>query len=108
PNSLSSCGGTQDVHVELTNTGANTIPIGAASVNLKISGANNYTATAFNTTNILSGNSETITFSGIPITGQGQNLDTAWLELPGDGEPENDTLKTAQTILPSILSYPAK
>lgn len=93
----------------LTNVGTNTINAGAASVTLRIGGANIYTATVVNTTNITSGSSETIIFSGVNISNAGTNMDTAFVSLAGDAEQENDTLKTSNVSAApvAITAFPA-
>lgn len=96
----------QQVTALLTNTGANNISIGAATVTLKIRGANTYTSTYNNVKLLSPGDTELVTFSGINLLATGTNFDTMYVTLTGDGEPENDTQKIQQTILPTITTLP--
>ncbi len=92
----------------ISNVGLNTINAGAANITLKIGGANTYTASLANTTNIASGGSETITFSGVNVSNPGTNSDTVFVSLTGDTEQANDTLKTTDlSAAPvSISTFP--
>lgn len=92
----------------LTNTGANAIAIGAAEVFLKISGANNFSDSVLNTKLLNSGDTELVTFNNIPISVVGTNYDTMYVQLTGDGEPENDTQKISEVILPTYSTLPIK
>ncbi|MEO5893016.1 MAG: T9SS type A sorting domain-containing protein [Ferruginibacter sp.] len=93
----------------ISNVGLNTINAGTANVTLKIGGANTYTATLTNATNIVSGASEKITFSGVNINNPGTNFDTVFVSLTGDTEQANDTLKTTNiSAAPvAITTFPA-
>jgi Secretion system C-terminal sorting domain/CARDB len=95
PSTVTCQGSFETVTVRLNNPGANAIAPGAASVTLKIRGANNYTATVGNTTTIASGAFETLSFAGINLTNGGQNFDTAYVTITGDGDKANDTTKVS-------------
>ncbi|MEP7108740.1 MAG: T9SS type A sorting domain-containing protein [Ferruginibacter sp.] len=101
--------GPVDYAAVISNVGLNTIIAGTANITLKIGGANIYSATLTNATNIASGSSETIIFSGISISDPGTNLDTVFVSLTGDTEQANDTLKTSDISVASapITSFPA-
>ncbi len=90
----------------LTNTGANTIGIGAANVTLKIAGANTYLNSQTNTTMIASGASEVINFTGVNVSNAGLNLDTMFVALAGDLDKSNDTLKLSNTTLNTVITLP--
>ena len=93
----------------LTNVGSSAIAPGTASVTLKITGANTATATLTNTTSIVSGGSETISFTGIDISNAGTNSDAVYVTLSGDPEQENDTLRTTNVSAAPvyITSFPS-
>ena len=97
----------QMVAMQLQNFGTNPIAPGAAAVTLKISGANTYTATLFNTGTIAANGTETITFSGINLNTPGLNIDTAYVTMAGDALSSNDTLATGGNTANTIASFPA-
>lgn len=105
-NPTSSCyGSPQDLGVVLTNDGSSTIAAGAASVVLKVRGANTYTSSATaNTAAIAPGGYEIIPFTGINLNNPGTNYDTALVTLSGDGSRLNDTLK-ATTPTSRVINY---
>ncbi len=96
----------QEVKAVIYNAGANPIFPGNASVTLKISGANTYTATLTNTNAIALGSTDTIVFTGLPLTNAGLNFDTAYVELPGDQEPLNDTARVTHRVHNTISALP--
>ncbi len=102
-----SCLGTETVTAVLTNTGSNTINAGAANVTLRVRGANTFTANRLNTTNIASGGSEVISFTGVTMSNPGLNLDTLFVTLAGDLDRSNDTLKDENNTTPTITAFPA-
>lgn len=104
--SLGCSGVAQSVSATVSNTGANAIAPGAATVNLKIGGANTYTATAANSTTIAAGGSEVVTFSNITFNNPGTNFDTAYVVLSGDQEPANDTFRRTHQTQPTTVSIP--
>jgi hypothetical protein len=85
-----SCHDTSSYVVKLTNTGANDIAPNGATVTLKIGGANSISLNQTNSLNLSSGQTETFIFSGVNIANLGTNLDTAFVTLSSDAEPEND------------------
>jgi hypothetical protein len=87
----------QTVQVELSNDGVSPIDPGAATVTLNIGGANSFSGSATNSSTILAGQSEIISFSGIDLSNAGENIDTAFVALDGDGTVYNDTFKYATT-----------
>jgi len=99
-NGAVTCGSSnQTISVQLTNTGANTIAANNATVTLKITGANTQTVSLTNTSNIVSGGNENISFTGISLLNPGTNNVTAYVNLAGDAESLNDTLiRTQNTI----------
>ena len=95
----------QTITVELSNTGTSNIAAGAAAVTLKIGGPNTFTGTIANTGVITPGAAETITFTGVNLNNPGENEDTAYVNLAGDGTTLNDTLITS-TITATTLGNP--
>ena len=89
---------TEKISVQLTNTGTNNIAVNAASITLKITGANSQTLSQTNATSIANGGSETISFGGINAINTGINYYTVYVNLPGDTVPLNDTLSSTQSI----------
>ena len=96
----------QTYSATLTNTGANTINIGAANVTLKVAGANTYLTSKINTTSLASGASEIINFPNVNVSNPGQNFDTLFVVLPGDLDKSNDTLKLTNTTLNTVINLP--
>lgn len=96
----------QTLNVEISNDGTNSIAAGAASVLLKIGGANTYSATRTNAGVIAPGGTETISFTGINLNNPGDNIDTAIVTLAGDGTPFNDTAYNVTTTATTLSSYP--
>ena len=96
----------QSINVEVSNEGLNPIAAGAASVTLNIGGPNTYTGTLNNSAEILPGSSEIITFSGININNAGDNIDSAFVTLAGDGTTYNDTLVSVTTTASVLNTYP--
>ncbi len=100
----------QSIEVEVLNEGSSNIAIGAAAVTLKVGGPNTFSATIPNSLLLLPGESEVITFTGIILSNAGENLDTAYVTLAGDGTTFNDTLitttTTASTLGDPISNYP--
>lgn len=87
----------ETVTATLNNVGALPIAIGAASVTLKIVGANPQILTTNNLTTIASGASEVINFTGVNYSNAGLNNDTVFVNLAGDIEVANDTAKLINT-----------
>lgn len=100
----------QTIGVEVSNDGLNNIAAGAARVTLKVGGANTHSATLTNTAVITPGNSEVINFTGIDLSVPGDNIDTAYVNLTGDGTTYNDTLvsytTSATTLGTSLSNFP--
>lgn len=90
----------------ITNTGANAIAPGSASVTLRIRGANVFTGTLANSTNIASGGTETINFTNVNLPNGGTNLDTLIVNLDGDLDRSNDTLRTSNVTASTLTSFP--
>jgi CARDB/Secretion system C-terminal sorting domain len=86
---------TETISAKLTNIGSNTIVAGAATLTLKITGANAQTLTTNNLTSIVSGGNEIVNFTGVNLSNAGINNDTVYVNLTGDTEKANDTTKTA-------------
>jgi Secretion system C-terminal sorting domain len=87
----------ETVTAVLSNVGSTPIAPNSAIVTLKITGANPQTLAVQNASNILSGATELITFTGINFSNAGINYDTVYVNLAGDIEKANDTAKTTHT-----------
>ncbi len=101
----------QTIQVEIQNQGLNNIAAGSVAVRLAVSGPNTYTSTVNNTTVLLPGETEVITYSNVNINNAGDNLVEASVTLAGDGTTYNDTaffLATTASTLgdPVTTSYP--
>jgi hypothetical protein len=96
----------QTIKVQLLNDGLTNINAGAATVKLKIGGANSYSSTTVNNSVIAPGGSELITFSGINLSNVGDNIDTAIVTLAGDGTTYNDTLYTTNSTASTLSNFP--
>jgi hypothetical protein len=64
---------TETISAKLTNIGSNTIVAGAATLTLKITGANAQTLTTNNLTSIVSGGNEIVNFTGVNLSNAGIN-----------------------------------
>ncbi len=100
----------QTIGVEVTNVGTGNIPAGAAIVHLDITGANTFIGTAANTAVIAPGASEIVYFTGINLNNTGDNNDSAYVVLSGDGYAANNYLvsstTTASVLGTSLSAYP--
>jgi hypothetical protein len=103
---VSCYGSPQSLDVQVFNAGTDVIPAGAATVNLKISGPNSFSGSQTNTTAIASGATATVTFSNINLNNAGDNIDTAYVTLAGDGTTYNDTLVSVTTTASTLSTYP--
>jgi len=107
-NPIVSCySSTQRLGVVIGNEGTASIPVGAASVYLKIGGANNFSSSLTNSTIIAPNSSETIYFSGINLNNAGSNYDTAIVTLAGDSSSSNNRFTSSLTTARIISSFPA-
>ncbi len=107
PENISCLSGPQTIQVKVQNIGTNTVAPGAATVTLRVRGANTYTGTRTNTLSLATNASETITFNNVDLSLPGLNLDTAFVTLAGDSRPTNDTFVTGSITATTISSYPA-
>jgi len=96
----------QTLSVEVSNDGVNPIPAGAASILLKIGGANSFSATGTNAAIIAPGATELVNFTGINLNNPGDNIDTAIVTLLGDGTTYNDTAYNVTTTATTLSTYP--
>jgi hypothetical protein len=106
PPNISCLSGSETFAAVLSNTGSSSIAPGAASVTLKVRGANSFTGTLNNLTNIISGGTETINFTGVSQVNGGDNFDTLYVTLAGDAEKANDTLITEHFTASVISNFP--
>ena len=103
----SSCYSTpRSVAVEVLNGGTLPIAAGTASTTLHVRGANTFTATQTNTGSIAPGASEFIIFNNVPLSNPGNNFDTAYVHLTGDGSTYYDTLTTVTAKAPTLNTFP--
>ena len=96
----------QTVGVEVLNAGTTNILPGAASVTLRVAGANTFSGTLTNSTTILPGTTELINFSGVSFANAGINFDTAYVTLAGDGTTYNDTLDLQNERATTLSTFP--
>lgn len=87
---------TKIIGVTIANAGSNPIAAGTATVTLKVAGANTYSSSLVNAGIINTGGSELINFT-VPVPNAGNNLDTAFVSLAGDGDQLNDTISSSFT-----------
>ena len=88
----------ETINAEITNVGSNIISANAATVTLKITGANPQTLQTTNAAAINSGGIGTVNFTGVNLSNPGINYDTVYVNLPGDAEALNDTANAVQTV----------
>ena len=88
----------ETINAEITNVGSNTIAASAATVTLKITGANPQILQSTNAAAINSGGIGIVNFTGVNLSNPGINYDTVYVDLPGDAEALNDTANAVQTV----------
>ena len=103
---VSCYGDPQNIDVQVFNAGNDVIPAGAASVTINISGPNSFSGVQTNTTDIASGAVAVVTFSNINLNNAGDNIDSAYVTLAGDGTTYNDTLVSVTTTASTLSTYP--
>lgn len=103
---ISCYGDPQNIDVQVYNAGTDVIPAGTASVTLNISGPNSYSGVQTNPTDIASGAIGIVTFSNINLNNAGDNIDSAYVTLAGDGTTYNDTLVSVTTTASTLNTYP--
>lgn len=106
PNRVSCHGPSNTVTALLTNAGSNSMAAGAATLTLRVRGANTFDATATNATTLASGASEVITFTGVNMANPGTNFDTVFVNLIADGDRTNDTARASNTTARTITTLP--
>lgn len=106
---FASCRTQVDLPVTISNNGTGSTPIGigAASVALTLSGANSFTGTLTNNTQIDAGLTGTVSFGPISIPNPGITNIVAIVTLTGDGNAGNDTIRGTINNLATITNYPA-
>ncbi len=107
PESITCFTGPQTITVDVQNLGQSTVAAGAASVTLKVGGANTYSRTIANTTAIPVNGTATITFPDVILNNIGENLDTAFVSFAGDLRTSNDTIFGGSFTAPTITTFPA-
>jgi Secretion system C-terminal sorting domain len=98
PGNITCTNTSETITAKLTNVGSSSIAANAATITLKITGANPQIITTTNTALIASGSFETINFTGVNLSNPGTNFDTVYVSLAGDVEQANDTTKVTQII----------
>lgn len=102
-----SCYGTeQTIGVVVANDGLNSIPAGAVTVSLNISGANAFNGSATNTAAIAPGATEVVNFAGINLNNPGQNFDTVLVSYAGDVNTVNDSAFTNTNTSEVLNTFP--
>lgn len=97
----------QTVVVRLKNSGSAIILAGAASLNLKSSGANTVNVNGFNASDIAVGATQDVTFSNLNFNTSGANALVASVTLASDPNQANDTSKTTINTATTVTSFPA-
>lgn len=104
---LTSCyNSPQTVGVYVYNAGTLPIAAGAVSTTLRIRGANSFTGTLTNSAIIAAGGFELVNFTGINLNNLGDNFDTAFVNLAGDGTTYNDTIIDVSAAAATLSSFP--
>ena len=103
---VSCYGDPQNIDVQVYNAGTDVIPAGAASVTLNISGPNSFSGVQTNAADIASGAVGVVSFSNINLNNAGDNIDSAYVTLAGDGTTYNDTLVSVTTTASTLSTYP--
>ncbi len=103
---VSCYGDPQNIDVQVYNAGTDVIPAGAASVTLNISGPNSFSGVQTNAADIASGAVGVVSFSNINLNNAGDNIDSAYVTLAGDGTTFNDTLVSVTTTASTLSTYP--
>ena len=103
---ISCYGSDQTIGVVVSNEGLTSIPAGAVSVNLNISGANVFNASTANTAEIAPGATEVVNFTGINLNNPGQNIDTIILTYSADQNVVNDSLVAYTNTSEVLSSFP--
>ena len=106
PDNVSCISGPQTVTVDIQNLGQSPVAAGAASVTLKVGGANIYSGTLSNTASIPVNGTATISFTNVILTNPGLSLDTAIVSFGSDLRNTNDTAFNGSLTAETINSYP--
>ena len=87
------------ISAEIVNVGSSIIAANAASITLKIAGANPQILISTNAAAIASGATGLINFTGVNLSNPGLNFDTVYVSLAGDAEVLNNTVYSTQTTI---------
>ncbi|MCX6293577.1 MAG: T9SS type A sorting domain-containing protein [Sphingobacteriales bacterium] len=104
--SVSCFNSNQTIKVTLSNVGISTIPAGAVTVNLKVSGSNTYVGNVSNSNPILVGENEIINFTGVNLNNPGQIFDTASVVYSSDQNALNNLASSTSSTSSILTSYP--
>lgn len=104
--SVSCFNSNQTIKVALSNEGISTIPAGAVTVNLKVSGSNTYVGNVSNSSQILPGENELINFTGVNLNNPGQNFDTASVVYSSDQNALNDVAFSTISTSTILTTFP--
>lgn len=94
--------------VTIKNLGTSSIPVGAVTLSLTLSGANTYNNSINNNTVLAPSATEVINFTNIPISVNGSTSVVALATMASDGYKANDTAKWTITSSTPITAFPAK
>ncbi len=97
----------QSVTVSIQNAGSSTIAAGAVQVAFTVSGANTATINQNSGIAIPAGGSQDIVFNGINLPTVGNNNIQAVVNLTGDADVTNDTIRSTLSTLGILNTYPA-
>ena len=96
----------QTIKVALSNQGLTTIPAGAVTVNLQVSGSNTFTGNVTNANQILAGEYELINFTGVNLNNPGQNFATASVVYSSDQNAINNVSSSSSSTSNLLSSFP--
>lgn len=99
-------GSNEPVEILVTNYGQATVPTGAASFTLTITGANaGQYGPVTNPSPVYAGSSQLITIPGVNLSNTGNSTLKARVTLSGDANPSNNNLDVPFTVLPLLTLY---
>ncbi|MCK6692667.1 MAG: hypothetical protein L6Q97_11270, partial [Thermoanaerobaculia bacterium] len=99
-------GNSEPVEIQVANYGQATVPTGAASFSLTVTGANGgQYGPVTNPAPIYAGSSQVIVIPGVNLSNTGNNTLKARVTLSGDSNPSNNKLDVPFTVLPLLTLY---
>lgn len=96
----------QSLTYTLKNSGTGSIAVGAATINLTLTGANTGTYQISNTKPLAFNEFDTLTISNINLNNAGATTLTGLISLTGDGRATNDTSKYVYNTAAVVTTFP--